>query len=103
MEILLNEINVLCHIYCINYFQFLMEAVSVYLQSHSQPPMTNLDQKVITTSSTQELCMNVTEFQDFVFLLGRLWKLDLDEIKNYWTVTLFADGAANQGKSVSAI
>lgn len=45
--------------------------------------------------------MEVTEFQDFVFLLGRLWKLDLDEIKNYWTINLFADGLFNQGKNVS--
>ena len=76
-----------------------MEAVSACLQNRSQPQMLNLNQKVVTTSS-QELCVNVTEFQDFVFLLGKLWKVDLDEIKNHWTVTLFADELVDQGKSV---
>lgn len=76
-----------------------MEAVSACLQNRSQLQMLNLDQKVITTS-IQELCMNVTEFQDFVFLLGKLWKVDLAEVKNHWTLSLFADGLADQGKSV---
>lgn len=61
--------------------------------------MLTLHQKVIST--LEEPSMNVSEFQDLVFLLGRLWKLDLDEIRNHWTLALFARGLVHQSKNVS--
>lgn len=80
-----------------------MEAVTVYLQNQPQPTMfSSLGCKAVSTSA-HELCVDPTDFHDFVFLLGTLWKLDLDEIKNHWVYNLFADGLIDQGKCVSVI
>ena len=86
----------------VNLLQFLKEAVSICVERQAQPAMSDLKQTVFATSSTS-MCTNVTDFQDYVFLLGRLWKLDLDELKSYWTVALLSSGVFSQGKSVSVL
>ncbi len=76
-----------------------MEAVNVCLQSELQPAMfTGYGSSVVFTT---QIAMDLIEFQDFVFFLGTLWKLDLDIILSHWTCNMFACGLVDRGKSVS--
>ena len=44
--------------------------------------------------------VDVSEFSDFVFLLGDEWALNGDDIRLYWVLNLFAAGLAENGKEV---
>lgn len=75
-----------------------MDAVNVCIQNDKQPEMTpSLNFMALSGILPDELI----EFQDFVFVLGKLWKLDVSHIQQYWTCNLFAKGMVAQGKSVS--
>ena len=79
--------------------QFLLETVTVCFQS--QPVMMSTPNcQAMARIPTDEICLDVMEFQDFIFLLGQLWKMDLDKIKNHWVCNLFAAGVIEQGKKV---
>jgi hypothetical protein len=74
-----------------------MEAVTVCLHSQSQPTMfTQYGSGPVYT-----VAVDLTEFQDFVFLLGKHWELNLDQIKTHWTCTLCASGSIDHGNRVS--
>lgn len=79
-----------------------MDSVKVYLLNESQPCMTTFpDGKAISmVHSTQVTRFDIKNFDDFVFILGQLWNLDLDQIKSHWTSNLFAGGMTDHGKKV---
>ena len=77
-----------------------MEAVTVCLRNQSPPKMyVGCDSKAISATDN-DYCVDLVNFEDFVFLLGKHWKLDLDCLKNHWACNLFANGFVNQGKNV---
>lgn len=76
-----------------------MELVIIYQQSQTEPAMTSVP--TVFFISNHELHVELTEFQDFVFLLGKLWKVDLDHVKSHWVCNMFAGGLVDQGKGVS--
>ena len=80
-----------------------MNAVTIYFQNEPLPIiMTSaFDCPALFGVSTDALCIDVSEYQDLVFVLAQLWKLDLDRIKNHWVCNLFAAGLVDQGKKVS--
>ena len=80
-----------------------MDTVTVCLLNKSQPSMTTYpDGKAVgVIVSPQVTRLDIKDFQDFVFTLGKLWSLDLDRIKNHWTCNLFAGGMVDHGKNVS--
>lgn len=82
-----------------------METVKVCLLNESQPSMTTYpDGKAVSmVHSTQVTRFDIKDFDDFVFMLGQLWNLDVDQIKSHWTSNLFAGGMTDHGKSVSII
>ena len=55
----------------------------------------------VTLTPMNKLCVEVTEYQDFVFLLGQLWKVNMDQLKAHWVCNLYAIGSSDQGKKVS--
>ena len=46
--------------------------------------------------------VELAEYSDFVFLLSKLWEVDMDAIKLHWVINLFAAGLVDQGKQVNA-
>lgn len=77
-----------------------MEAVTVCLHSKTQPTM--FTQCGSNPVCTNQLAMDLTGFQDFVFLLGKHWELNLDHIKSHWACSLCASGLVDHGSRVSA-
>ena len=49
---------------------------------------------------TAPIIVDISEYQEFVFLLGRLWKITLSTIEIYWILNLFAVGLFDEGKKV---
>ena len=76
-----------------------MEAVTVRVHTQSQPTM--FTQYSSNPACTTQLAMDLAEFEDFVFLLGRLWELNLDQLKSHWTCSLCASGLIDHGSRVS--
>lgn len=76
-----------------------MEAVTVCLQNQPQPVM--FTDYGCNPLSSNQLAVDLTEFQDFVFLLGKHWELNLDQIRRHWACALFASGLPDHGHSVS--
>lgn len=44
--------------------------------------------------------VELAEYSDFVFLLSKLWDVDIDAVKLHWVTNLFAAGLVDQGKQV---
>ena len=44
--------------------------------------------------------IEVSEIEDFIFLLAKLWELDIDDIKGHWVLNLFACGHGDHGREV---
>ena len=81
--------------------QFLSEAVTVHLEKQSQPLVSSAPTcQILSKTPPDDICVDITEFQDFIFVLSQLWKLDLDVIKSYWVCNLFAGGLIDLGKRV---
>ena len=47
--------------------------------------------------------VDIAEYQEFVFLLCRLWKISLDHIVTHWVANLFAVGLFDLGKKVESL
>lgn len=58
---------------------------SVALKQHTSATIPNIE---------------VSEIEDFVFLLAELWELDIDDIKRHWVLNLFACGHGDHGREV---
>ena len=79
-----------------------MNAVNVCLLDESEQSIT-IYPDCVAASDVQDTTFDLRHFQDFVFELGKLWNLNLDQIKNYWTCNLFAGGRIDHGKRVNAV
>ena len=53
------------------------------------------------TAYTNKCRVELNRYEDFVFLLGKYWKLDLDQLASHWAFSLFAGGQVDYGKAVS--
>ena len=91
--------------------QFLCEAVSVYLSQRSNPKMAGtVPSAAITrptammsppsTSPSSSSSVEVVEFEDYVFLLAELWRVDVDGVRKHWTACFFAAGLGERGREV---
>ena len=49
------------------------------------------------------LNVELAEYSDFVFLLSKLWEMDMDAVKLHWVTNLFAAGLVDQGKQVCIV
>ena len=49
------------------------------------------------------LNVELAEYSDFVFLLSKLWEVDMDAVKLHWVTNLFAAGLVDQGKQVCIV
>lgn len=65
--------------------------------------MPSLSCQVNFGTPVNQLCVDITEYQEFVFLLGLLWKADVDQVKAHWVCSLFAIGLFDLGKKVCTI
>ena len=55
----------------------------------------------IITPSISLTHLELTDLDDFVFLLGELWGLDVDSIRLHWVSNLFGAGKEAYGKKVN--
>ena len=78
-----------------------MEAVKICILKEAQPIMMSSMNCQINSASVDQISVDVTEYQDFVFLLGQFWKVDVDQVKSYWVCNLFAIGLFDNGKKVN--
>ena len=53
-----------------------------------------------SSSSSSSSSVEVVEFEDFVFLLAELWRVDVDGVRKHWTACFFAAGLGERGREV---
>ncbi|KAL5477525.1 hypothetical protein EMCRGX_G024335 [Ephydatia muelleri] len=81
--------------------KFLCDAVGVLI--HSSPKMLpSIPCLCVQQFIGDGMVLNVelAEYSDFVFLLSKLWEVDMDAVKLHWVTNLFAAGLVDQGKQV---
>ena len=82
--------------------QFLCDAVGVLIDSSPKmlPSVPCLCVQQYVSDGTVPN-VELAEYSDFVFLLSKLWEVDMDAVKLHWVTNLFAAGLVDQGKQVS--
>ena len=81
--------------------QFLCDAIGVLI--HSSPKMLpSISCLCVQQFIGDGMVLNVelAEYSDFVFLLSKLWEVDMDAVKLHW---VFAAGLVDQGKQVCIV
>ena len=81
-------------------FQFLCEAMNLYLGS-SGPNIVTVNSVALKQHTSGAVpSVEVSELGDLIFLLAELWELNSDNIKRHWVLNLFASGHGDRGREV---
>ena len=82
-------------------FQFLCEAVGISLGSAGPKTVSMISSAALKQHTSATIPnIEVSEIEDFIFLLAELWELDIDNIKRHWVLNLFACGHGDHGREV---